>query len=148
METKPANRADQRGNTFVEALASMLVVGIMAAGLVSGFMYTHKQAEWSAYNLAAQSLALQPIEQARSAKWDAYAHPPVDQLWNSNFPSTTNILDIPVSGTNIVYATNRVNIRLVSTNPPLKEISVVTTWAFMYRGVFSNTAVTYRAPDQ
>ena len=128
METKPGSRADQRGFTLVESLASMLVVGIMVAGMASGFMFTHKQAEWSVYNLAAQSLALQPIEQARSAKWDAYAIPPVDQLWNSNFPSTTNILDIPITGTNIVYATNRVSITWVSTNPPLKQVSVVTTW--------------------
>lgn len=136
------------GYTLVEVLVSMLIVGIMIAGLVSGFMQTHQQAEWSAYNLAAQSLAMQPLEQARAAKWDAYATPPVDQLWNSNFPSTTNVLDIPISGTNIVFATNRINIRSVSTTPPLKEISVVTTWRFMNRGVFSNTAVTYRAPDQ
>lgn len=148
MEAKPPSRAEQTGYTLVEVLVSILIVGIMIAGLVSGFMQTHKQAEWSAYNLAAQSLAMQPLEQARAAKWDAYATPPVDQLWNSNFPSTTNILDIPISGTNIVFATNRINIRSVGTNPPLKEISVVTTWRFMNRGVFSNTAVTYRAPDQ
>lgn len=148
MQAKPGSRADQMGYTLVEVLVSMLIVGIMIAGLVSGFMQTHQQAEWSAYNLAAQSLAMQPLEQARAAKWDAYATPPVDQLWNSNFPSTTNVLDIPISGTNIVFATNRINIRSVSTTPPLKEISVVTTWRFMNRGVFSNTAVTYRAPDQ
>lgn len=148
METQPPNRAGQQGYTLIEILMSMLVVGIMITGLVSGFMQTHKQAEWSAYSLAAQSLALQPLEQARGAKWDQYATPPVDQLWNSNFPSTTNILDIPISGTNIVYATNRINVRWITTNPPLKEISVVTTWRFMNRGVFTNTAVTYRAPDQ
>jgi prepilin-type N-terminal cleavage/methylation domain-containing protein len=148
MEIVSKNRAVRCGYTLVEVLVSLLVVGIMVSGLVAGFMQAHKQAEWSAYNLAAQSLAIQPLEQARAAKWDPYANPPVDNLWNSNFPPTTNILDIPVSGTNLVFATNRVNIRSISTNPPLKEISVVTTWRFMNRGTFSNTAVTYRAPDQ
>ena len=138
----------QKGLTLVEALVSMAVVGLMMAGLVSGFMQTHRTAEWSAYNLAAQSLALQPIEQARAAKWDQYANPKVDFLVQSNFPRTTNVLDVPITGTNIVYATNEVGIRFIGTTPPLKEISVVTTWGFMNRGVFTNRAVTYRAPDQ
>jgi prepilin-type N-terminal cleavage/methylation domain-containing protein len=142
------SRADQRGFTLVEALVSMAVVGVMMAGLVTGFMQTHRTAEWSAYNLAAQALALQPLEQARAAKWDQYANPKVDQLQSSNFPKTINILDVPINATNYVYATNVVSIRSIGTNPPLKEISVTTTWAFMNRGVFTNTAVTYRAPDQ
>lgn len=148
MESKPVSSANQQGYTLVEVLVSMLIVGIMIAGLVAGFMQSHQQAELSAYNLAAQSLAMQPLEQARAAKWDPYANPPVDQIWNSNFPTTIHVLDIPISGTNIVYATNRVDIRSIGTTPPLKEISVVTTWKFMNRGIFTNTAVTYRAPDQ
>ncbi len=148
MEIKPASRARQRGLTLTEALVSMAVVGIMISGLVTGFMQTHRSAEWSAYNLAAQSLASQPLEQARAAKWDQYANPRVDELQGTNFPTKINILDVPINSTNYVYATNVVSIRSISTNPPLKEISVVTTWRFMNRGVFSNTAVTYRAPDQ
>lgn len=125
----------------------MLLLGIMVAGMVAGFIQTAKQAEWSAYSLAAQSLAMQPIEQARAAKWDPYAYPAVNEL--TSMPRlTTNVLDIPISGTNIVYATNRIGIRLVSTTPPLMEISVTNTWSFMNRGVFTNTALTYRAPDQ
>jgi hypothetical protein len=91
---------------------------------------------------------LQPIEQARGAKWDPYANPPVDEVVSTNFPVAWHILDIPISGTNIVYATNRVTIRWVTAAPPLKEISVQTTWRFFNRGLFTNTTVTYRAPDQ
>ncbi len=131
----------------MEALISMLLLGIMVTGVVAGFMQTEKQAEWSAYSLAAQTLAMQPIEQARAAKWDPYAYPPVNDL--ATMPRlTTDILDIPISGTNIVWATNRIGIRLVSTTPPLMEISVTNTWTFFNRGVFTNTVVTYRAPDQ
>ena len=145
------------GFTLVEALVSMMVTGIMVTGVVAGYTQCMRQAEWSAYSLAAQSLAMQPIEQSRAAKWDPYAVPPVDQITNSptaSFAGTTwtllatNILDIPISGTNIVYATNRTSVRTISTTPPLKEISVETTWRFMNRGVFTNTVVTYRAPDQ
>ena len=135
------------GFTLVEALISMMVTGIMVTGVVAGYTQCMRQAEWSAYSLAAQSLAMQPIEQARGAKWDPYANPAVDQV--TNLPSlTVNILDIPISGTNIVYATNRTTVRSVSTTPPLKEISVQTTWRFLNRGLFTNTVVSYRAPDQ
>jgi hypothetical protein len=116
---------------------SAAILGILMSGIVAGFMQTEKQAEWSAYSLAAQSLAMQPLEQARAAKWDPYANPPVNEV--TNLPVlTTNILDIPISGQNIVWATNRTSIRMVTTTPPLLQISVVTTWPFF----------TYRAPDQ
>lgn len=146
-----------KGFTLVEALVSMMVTGVMVTGVVAGYTQCMRQAEWSAYSLAAQSLAMQPIEQARAAKWDPYASPPVDDITNSPWARyagttwtllATNILDIPISGTNIVYATNRTTVRAVSTTPPLKEISVETTWRFMNRGVFTNTVVSYRAPDQ
>ena len=135
------------GFTLVEALVSMMITGIMVTGVVAGYTQCMRQAEWSAYSLAAQSLAMQPIEQARGAKWDPYANPPVDQVTNIA-TLVTNILDIPISGTNIVYATNRTTVRTVSTTPPLKEISVQTTWRFLNRGIFTNTVVCYRAPDQ
>ena len=136
-----------KGFTLVEALISMMITGIMVTGVVAGYTQCMRQAEWSAYSLAAQSLAMQPIEQARAAKWDPYANPAVDLVTNLP-PITINILDIPISGTNIVYATNRTTVRTVSTTPPLKEISVETTWRFLNRGVFTNTVVSYRAPDQ
>ena len=134
--------------TLVEVLVAMIVFGIMVSGIVSGFMQAHRAAEWSAYSLAAQSLAMQPMEQARAAKWDPYAWPATNQLIQANFPPQTNVLDVPASGTNIVYATNRTTLRMVSTTPPLMQISVECTWRFMNRGVFTNRITTYRAPDQ
>ena len=133
--------------TLVEVLVSMLILGIMITGIVSGFIQSHRTAEWSSYSLAAQALAFQPIEQARAARWDPYASIPVNDL--TNIPSkTTNLLDIPISGTNLVYATNRVTVRTVSTTPPLQEIYVECTWRFFNRGVFTNSVLTYRAPGQ
>ena len=131
----------------MEVLVAMVVLGITIIGLVSGFVQANRTAEWSAYSLAAQSLAMQPIEQARAAKWDPYAYPPVDEVTNIR-TLTTNILDIPISGTNIVYATNRITVRTISTTPPLKEISVQCTWRFCNAGVFTNRMVAYRASDQ
>lgn len=137
----------RQGYTLIEVLVSMLIVGISVSGIVAGFMQSHAQAEWSAYSLAAQSLALQPVEQARVAKWDPYAYPAVDQVTNLT-GVTTHVLDVPITGTNIVYATNRVTVTTVSVNPPLKKVYVETTWRFMNRGIFTNAVITCRAPDQ
>ena len=104
-------------------------------------------ADWQAHSVAAQSLAMQRIEQARSAKWDRSAFPPVDQLAGSNFPVSANALDLPVAGTNISFATNFTLIADVSSNPPLRSIQVDCAWRFRGR-LFTNTVVTYRAPDQ
>jgi len=120
----------------------------MMSGIVSGFVQATKQAEWASYSLAAQSLANQCLEQARAAKWDPSAYPPVDQLLASNFPITTQILDIPITKSNIVYATNVVTITTISTTPPLRMIRVDCTWPFFDRGNFSNTVTSYRAADQ
>ena len=121
---------------------------VMMSGIVSGFIQATSQAEWSSYSLAAQSLANQCLEQARSAKWDPSASPPVDQLQSSNFPTLTQILDIPITKSNIVYATNVVTITTISSSPPLKMIRVECTWPFLNRGNFSNTVTSYRASDQ
>src|SRR5258708_6632668 len=106
--SRPGNKAF----TLMEVLMSISIVAVMVLGIVAGFMQTEKQAEWSAYNLAAQALAMQPIEQARGAKWDPYASPPSNEVTNL-IGTNVNILDIPISGQNIVYATNVTTIRQV-----------------------------------
>jgi Tfp pilus assembly protein PilV len=129
-------------------MISMMILGIMVTGIVAGFTQSHKVAEWSAYSLAAQSVAMQALEQSRSAQWSPTRAVPVDQLVDSNFPARIHLLDVPVSGTNMTYATNRVTIRTVSTDPPVKLISVECTWRFPNRGLFTNSIFTYRSPDQ
>ena len=142
------NRARQRAFSLTEVVASLAVTGIMIGGVVSGFRQTTHQSEWSAYSLAAQGQALRGLEQVRAAKWDPQAWPVVDQVLSSNFPERVEILDVPTRPGNITYATNRTTITTVSENPPLRLIRVDCTWPFMNRGVFSNTALTYRVPDQ
>jgi type II secretory pathway pseudopilin PulG len=147
---KPLSATEQArgGFTLVEAIVSTLIAGVVTAGLISTFMQAHWASEWSSYSLAAQSLAMQPIEQARGAKWDPYSSPVADQLVASNFPVRIEPLDIPISKTNVVYATNRTTIRTIRVSPPLKQITVECTWRFPKRGVFTNLITTYRAPDQ
>jgi Tfp pilus assembly protein PilV len=138
----------QSGITLVEALIAMMVGGLIMAGVSNGFIQCMRQAEWSSYSLAANSLAIQKLEQARAAKWDRLASPTIDNLISSNFPADVQILDIPISQTNIVYATNFTTILQISTNPPLRMVRVDCVWNFMSRGLFTNTVATYRAPDQ
>ena len=134
--------------SLMEVIMAMAVMGLMIVGVVTGFTLTERQAEWSAYSLAANSLAMQSLEQARSAKWDPQGVPAVDSIVSSNFPQRVSILDIPMTLTNIVYATNVITITTISVNPPLKMIRVDTTWPFPNRGLFTNSIFSYRAPDQ
>lgn len=131
-----------------EVLVAIAITGIGLSGIIYGYVSTSTRGEWSAYSLAAHSLAMQRMEQTRACKWDQQAWPIVDELVSSNFPMQVNILDIPISGSNVVYATNFTVIRSISTNPAVKLIKVDCVWRFMQRGLFTNTLVTYRAPDQ
>ena len=140
-------RAGEGAFTLTELIISMAIWSLIAAAMINGYVMAAKRAEWSAYSFAAQSLALQAEEQCRAAKWDPQAYPAVDELVATNFPVRVEILDIPISGTNVVYATNHTTIRTVSVTPLLKSIRVDCVWMFLTRGPFTNTIVTYRAPD-
>ena len=127
----------------------MMIAALVIGVTINGYVSAATRAEWSAYSLAAHSRALQRIEQVRSAKWDPGTFPPTDELTNSYFSILdTNILDIPISGTNVVWSTNYTTISTVSTDPPLKMVRVDCVWRFMNRAISTNTIVTYRAPDQ
>src|SRR5256885_14903687 len=88
------------GFTIVEVVLSTFIALITIGGVIYGYVMSAKRAEWSAYSLAASSLAMQRLEQARSCKWDPMGFPPVDMLVTNNFPVTVEILDVPRSGTN------------------------------------------------
>ena len=142
------SRRAEQGSSLVEACIALAVTAVAVGGSVNGYILTINRAEWSAYSLAAHSLAMQRMEQMRAAKWDTGASPPVDQIITANFGPVANVLDVPISGTNIVYATNYTTITTVSVNPPLKMVRVDCAWPFMQRGIFTNTLISYRAPDQ
>lgn len=135
-----------QGFTLVEVVITIAIVGLVIHGTVIGYIYSAQRAEWSAYSLAAQSLAMQSVEQARAAKWDPQAWPVVDELGTTNFVQIT-VLDVPVTG-NPVYATNYVRVSTVSTNPVLRELRTDCVWRLTNRGPFTNSVVTLRAPDQ
>ena len=135
--------------TLAEVVISLAVLGLAMSGLLVGYIFSANRAEWAAYSLAAQSLAMQRLEQTRAARWDPWdTQGNTDEVVIASFPVVREILDIPLIGTNKVYATNFTTIKLISANPPCKMIKVDCVWNFMGRRNYTNTVATYRAPNQ
>jgi prepilin-type N-terminal cleavage/methylation domain-containing protein len=134
------------GFTLVEVLVSVAIAALVIGGVMTGYTTKTKRAEWSAYSTAAQSAALQQVEQIRTAKWDPLALPATDELVGSNFPVVPVKLDLPDATGTPAYATNHTTITSLSSNPPLKLIRVDTVWFLNARGPFTNTVTTYRSP--
>jgi len=139
------------GFTLTEVVVAVAVIALTFAGVIYGYIRTVDRAEWSAYSLAAQSLAMQGVEQARAAKWDPQAWPAVDELGVTNL-TQEEPLDVPAVG-EPVWATNYVSVTTVSLDPPLRQLRADCVWMFKGRpagiaGPFTNTAVTLRAADQ
>jgi len=133
--------------TLAEVVISVLLAAITIAAVMVGYSQSAGRAEWSGLSYAAQALAIQRIEQVRSAKWDTEAG--VDEVVSTNFPPQVTVMDLPISGTNVVFATNFTTITTLSATPPLlKMIRVDCVWRFQLRArLYTNTLVTYRAPD-
>jgi len=140
--------------TLAEVVISLAIAALVFAGIILAYVQSSRRAEWTGYSLAAQALAVQELEQARSAKWDVQSVPPVDEL--TNLPSVTwSVLDLPVSGNNVTYATNYISVKTisVSTTPPesVRMVKVDTVWPFAKGRAttyFTNTVANYFAPDR
>jgi type II secretory pathway pseudopilin PulG len=137
--------------TIVEVLIAVLIVSLMFGAIIYAYVGANDRAEWSAYSLAAESLATQGIEQARAAKWDPQAFPIVDDLGVTNYMQVEK-LDVPASG-GAVYATNYISVSTISTSPQIRQLRADCVWGLVSRhhgasGPFTNTAVTLRASDQ
>lgn len=144
----PARQRHVAGITIIEVVLSLAIMGISFGAIILGYVMSARRAEWSAYSLAANSLAMQRLEQSRAAKWDLLTTPITDELVAANFQEQRAELDVPITTDNITYATNFTTISTISANPPLKMVRVDCVWPFKGRGLFTNTLITYRAPDQ
>jgi len=154
--------------TFMEVLIALLIVVMVFGAIINGYISSAIRGQWTGYSLAAQSMGLEAIEQARSAKWDATTN----ELLNLNVFSpyynpttqtftgyTTNILDVPMKANNPILATNYISIRMFNENndpnpnmPQLQMIRVDTVWPFVGWSKFTqiyytNTVCTLIAPD-
>jgi hypothetical protein len=156
---------NQAAFTLVEVVMSLAIVVLVFAGIINAYIQSGLRLEWSGYSLAAQSLAIQTIEEARCSVWDPTQSPAVNEITNfmnmaynptnqywSGF--TTNILDIPYENTNYVMATNFVSVYSINvstySNVQIEVVQVQTVWPFYIRKahlLFTNTISTIIAPD-
>ncbi|HYG35469.1 MAG TPA: prepilin-type N-terminal cleavage/methylation domain-containing protein [Clostridia bacterium] len=141
------------GLTLVEVLISLSILSALFAGVLGTYVHLNYRAEWSGYSIAAQALAIQQLEQAKSAVWDPRSVPAKNELTNIA-RVTPAILDLPISGTNVVWATNYATILSVSlgSNPPVSTylVKVDTVWPFRWKNqvsYYTNTIAGYLAPD-
>lgn len=147
--TQAIRRRARSGFTLAEVVISVGIAAIGIGGIVWGYIATSHRAEWTTCSAAAQQMAMRCLEQTRAAKWDPLdPDPAADELPANTTISTNMPLDLPMVGTNQLMATTVTTITLVSTNPLLKRVRVDCSWSLMSRGPFTNTVITYRAPDQ
>jgi type II secretory pathway pseudopilin PulG len=136
--------------TLAEVVVCLAIVALLFGGIITGYMQGAYRAEWAGYNLAAQALAMQQIEQAKTAVWDK------DRNEFTNLVAMSwATLDLPTSGTNKVYATNYVTVWTnvsVSISPDVivQMVKVDTVWPYIRNGrvlYYTNTVADYFAPD-
>ncbi len=140
-------RVSRAAFTLVELLISIVLLAMVMVGVIYGFVQTNRIAEWSSMSLAAQSYALQGLEQVRSAKWDLWANPIIDVMPAPTNFTQSDTMDIPVSGAPY-YVTNYIKLIQISTSPQVREVWSQCVWTFPLTGqLFTNTVITYRAPD-
>ncbi len=156
-------RRTLRAFNLIEVTMAIMIVATLLGGMTVAYTQATRRAQWTGYQLAAQGLAVQSLEQARAAVWDQSLRK--NEITNLNLAnwsysggvmtgySWTN-LDLPVNGTNFVRATNFVTVSMLSlsgnTNVQVQIIKVQTVWPFLWGSVsrfYTNAISTYCAPD-
>jgi hypothetical protein len=136
-------------------VVALAVMALVMGSIILCYIQACERAQWAGYALAAQGLAIQQLEQARAAAMDPNG--PVCELTNiapNGTITTAATLDLPMPGTNSIWATNYVGIKVVtnSVNPlvTIYMVRVDTVWPLTRGGVvhyFSNTAACYYSED-
>jgi prepilin-type N-terminal cleavage/methylation domain-containing protein len=134
--------------TLIEVLISAVILAMVMAGVIYGYAQSNRFAEWSSMSLAAQSYALQGLEQVRAAKWDFQTTPVTDDIPAPTNYTQSDIMDVPVTGSPF-YVTNYITLIQISTTPELREVWSQCVWTFPRTGkIFTNTVITWRGPDR
>lgn len=131
----------------METLVALGIAIVVAAAVVGGATTSLRSSEYTTFAVAAHASAVQRLEQARGMKWDAVTYPIVDELVASNFPPQAVMLDVPGSGTNVLWGTNFTTISTISTNPWLKLIRVDCVYRPDPGRLATNSIVSYRAAE-
>lgn len=168
-----AHLASAAAFSLVEVLFAITVLALSIGGIVYGYSQANRLAVWSSMSAAAQSYALQGMEQVRAAQWNPWDYTTNTGPWSENqitSPSTMiqqDFLDIPMKGipfstnagaaftnseffaTNYIYVTTVTNTQAGAFTSNLRQIESVCYWTFPFTGkMFSNTVITLRASDE
>jgi type II secretory pathway pseudopilin PulG len=144
------------GMTLVEVVVALLIASLTVASLVGGYISSTVAAEKSSLSLAANTRALERLEDTHGARWNILTG--VDELGTNianvsptNFPPKIVVLDLSAqSSVAITYATNYTTITQASLSPPLRRIHVDCVWRFrnrQYSTLMTNFVETLRGPD-
>jgi type II secretory pathway pseudopilin PulG len=138
------------GFTLAEVVICVGIMMLVFAAIITAYVQTSYRAEWTGYSLAAQAAAVQQLESAKAAVWDPLQTPVMDQI--SQLPLVTSVLlDLPVSGTNTLYATNYITVTLMQNGVYSNYfVQVNTVWPFRWKNqtvYFTNTIADYYAPE-
>jgi type II secretory pathway pseudopilin PulG len=140
--------------TLMELLVSVGIFAMVIGGILYGYVQANRFALWTSMSYAAQSYALQGLEEVRAAKWDLSANPVWDDIPAPTNYITTDIMDVPVTGapysvTNYITLTNATLASGLSSSVQLRMITSQCVWVFPFNGrAYTNTVVTFRAPDK
>ena len=136
--------------TLAEVVVAVAIASLTVLSLVGGYTFSTVGAEKANLSLAANTRALERLEDTHAAIWNVSAWPVVDQLVATNFPAKVVTLDLSGQGGGVTYATNYTTITQVSLTPPLRRVRVDCAWQFRsgpFSSLFTNTVETLRGPD-
>jgi len=137
------------GFTLVETMISILIIAMFFSSILIGYTRAQQRALWTGYSLSAQAQSMKQLEMFRAVLWDTQSNPVVDNT--TNVPLTLVLpLDLPISGSNVVYATNVATVTTITNfgnNAAVKMIVINTMWPLNGK-TYTNTVIDYRAPDQ
>jgi hypothetical protein len=136
--------------TLAEVVVALGLAGLTVLSLVGGYIHSTVGADKARLSLAANTRALERLEDTHGAIWNVSGWPVVDQLVATNFPNKVVILDRSGQGAGITYGTNYTTITQVSLAPQLRRVRVDCVWQFQagqFSALFTNTVETLRGPD-
>ncbi len=139
------------GFTLTEVVVSFVIAALTVGGIITSYLMAAQRSEWTTASTAAHQMAMDRMAQLRDARWELSWEVPGSIMTNELRPGTNwdapSVLDVPRTGTGELWATNLVTVTRLSP-PPVCVLRVDCVWSLLTRGPFTNTVVSYRAPDQ
>jgi hypothetical protein len=139
------------GFTLAEVVVSIAMAAVAVGGVISCYLMAAQRSEWTTASTAATQSAMDRMAQLRAARWEVSWEGDstrTNELVAGDFVEGPVPLDMPLTGTMPLMATNYVSVTRLPMDRPLFLLEVDCVWGLMGRGPFTNSLVSYRAPDQ